>query len=71
MSTIKDSKLASIGKDEVSWVKHPSLKSHKGYKVASKLMPKGSGAIISFGLKGGKKRAVKFIESLKVSSGTR
>ena len=23
-----------IGKDEVSWVKHPSLKSHKGYKVA-------------------------------------
>lgn len=57
-----------LGKDEVSWVKHPSLKSHKGYKVASKLMPKGAGAIISFGLKGGKKRAVKFIESLKVFS---
>ena len=56
------------GKDEVSWVKHPSLKSHKGYKVACKLMPKGSGAIISFGLKGGKKRAVKFIESLKIFS---
>ena len=31
-------------------------------------MPKGSGAIISFGLKGGKKRAVKFIESLKIFS---
>ncbi len=56
------------GKDEVSWVKHPSLKSHKGHKLACKLMPKGSGAIISFGLKGGKKSAVKFIESLKVFS---
>ena len=31
-------------------------------------MPKGAGAIISFGLKGGKKSAVKFIESLKIFS---
>ena len=56
------------GKDEVSWVSHPSLKSHKGHKLAAKLMPKGAGAIISFGLKGGKKSAVKFIESLKIFS---
>ena len=56
------------GKDEVSWVKHPSLKSHKGHKIAAKLMPKGAGAIVSFGLKGGKKTAVKFIESLKIFS---
>ncbi|MDC3024195.1 PLP-dependent transferase, partial [Alphaproteobacteria bacterium] len=57
-----------LGKSEVSWVKHPSLKSHKGHKLAAKLMPKGAGAIISFGLKGGKKNAVKFIESLKIFS---
>ena len=57
-----------MGKDEVNWVSHPSLKkSHKGHKLASKLMPKGAGAIISFGLKG-KKSAVKFIESLKIFS---
>ena len=56
------------GKEEVSWVKHPSLKSHKGHKLASKLMPKGTGAIISFGLKGGRKTAVKFIENLKLIS---
>ena len=31
-------------------------------------MPKGAGAIISFGLRGGKKSAVKFIESLKIFS---
>ena len=57
-----------VGKDEVSWVSHPSLKSHKGHKLAAKLMPKGAGAIISFGLRGGKKSAVKFIESLKIFS---
>ena len=28
------------GKDEVTWVKHPCLKSHKGNKLASKFMPK-------------------------------
>ncbi len=56
------------GKEEVSWVKHPSLKSHKGHRLASKLMPRGAGAIISFGLKGGKKSAIKFIESLKIFS---
>ncbi len=56
------------GKDEVTWVKHPCLKSHKGNKLAAKLMPKGAGAVISFGLKGGKKSAIKFIESLKIFS---
>ena len=56
------------GKDEVSWVKHPSLKSHRGHNLASNLMPKGAGAIISLGLKGGKKTAVKFIENLKLFS---
>ena len=56
------------GKEEVAWVKHPSLKSHKGHNLAVKLMPKGAGAIISLGLKGGKKSAIKFIESLKVFS---
>ncbi len=56
------------GKDEVNWVKHPSLKSHKGHRLAFKLMPKGAGSIISFGLKGGKASAVKFIENLKLMS---
>ena len=56
------------GKDEVNWVKHPSLKSHKGYRLASKLMTKGSGAIISFGLKGGKASAKKFTGNLKLIS---
>ena len=56
------------GKEEVAWVKHPSLRSNKGHKLASKIMPKGAGAIISFGLKGGKNVAIKFIENLRLFS---
>ena len=56
------------GKDEVSWVSYPSLKSHKDFSIASKLLPKGSGAILSFGIKGGKKSALKFINSLNIFS---
>ena len=56
------------GRDEVSWISYPGLKSHKDFELAAKLMPKGTGAIVSFGLKGGKKSALKFIENLKVFS---
>lgn len=56
------------GLEEVSWVVHPCLKSHKNHKLASKLLPKGAGAIISFGVKGGKKKASQLIENLKIFS---
>jgi len=56
------------GKEEVSWVTYPSLKSHKDFSIASKLLPKGSGSILSFGIKGGKKSALKFINSLNIFS---
>lgn len=56
------------GKEEVSWVSYPGLKSHKDFTIASKLLPKGSGAILSFGIKGGKKSALKFINNLNIFS---
>ena len=56
------------GKEEVKWVKHPSLKNNKYHKLAAKLMPIGAGAVLSFGLKGGKKNAIKFIDSLNIFS---
>ena len=52
----------------VSWVNYPGLKSHKDYKNAQKYLPKGQGAIIGFGIKGGKEAGVKFIESVKLIS---
>ncbi len=56
------------GNEQVSWVIHPSLNSHKNHQLATEIMPKGAGAIISFGIKGEKKKALKFIEKLKVFS---
>ena len=56
------------GRAEVNWVSYPGLRSHKDYKIASKLMPKGAGAILSFGIKGGKDNAIKFINYLRLFS---
>ena len=56
------------GREEVSWVSYPGLKSHRDFNLASKLMPNGSGAILSFGIKGGKDTAAKFINNLKIFS---
>tara|TARA_A100001011_G_scaffold398704_1_gene504099 strand:- start:512 stop:1807 length:1296 start_codon:yes stop_codon:yes gene_type:complete len=56
------------GREEVNWVSYPGLKSHDSFKVASKLLPRGAGAILSFGIKGGKDSAIKFINNLKVFS---
>ena len=52
----------------VSWVNYPGLKSHPDYEVAKKYLPHGQGAIIGFGIKGGKQAGVKFIESVKLAS---
>tara|TARA_B100000686_G_scaffold104414_1_gene111654 strand:+ start:15384 stop:16691 length:1308 start_codon:yes stop_codon:yes gene_type:complete len=52
----------------VEWVNHPSLSSHKSHNIAKKLLPKGAGAIISFGIKGGKEAGKKFIENSSLAS---
>ncbi|MBL6932791.1 MAG: PLP-dependent transferase, partial [Rhodospirillales bacterium] len=54
--------------DEVEWVNYPGLKSHKDYELAQRLLPKGCGSILSFGLKGGRAAGKKFIESVKLAS---
>ena len=52
----------------VSWVKHPSLPSSPYYQLAQKYLPKGGGAIFSFGIKGGYDAGKKFIDSVKLFS---
>ncbi|MCK4888122.1 MAG: O-acetylhomoserine aminocarboxypropyltransferase/cysteine synthase [Planctomycetes bacterium] len=54
--------------DEVVWVNYPGLKSHPDYKRAKKYLPAGQGAILGFGVKGGKEAGVKFINSVKLAS---
>lgn len=52
----------------VEWVNYPGLPSHSSYERAQKYMPKGAGAVIGFGIKGGKEAGSKFIDNLKIFS---
>ncbi|MFA5784140.1 MAG: O-acetylhomoserine aminocarboxypropyltransferase/cysteine synthase [Phycisphaerae bacterium] len=54
--------------DAVEWVNYPGLKSHPNYNLAMKYLPKGQGAILGFGIKGGKEAGVKFINNVKLCS---
>ena len=54
--------------DMVTWVNYPGLKSHPDYELAKKYLPNGQGAILGFGIKGGKEAGVKFINSVKLAS---
>ncbi|MCC5912444.1 MAG: homocysteine synthase [Clostridiaceae bacterium] len=52
----------------VSWVNYPSLKDSKYYDLAEKYLPKGSGSIFTFGIKGDLEVGKKFIEGLELFS---
>jgi O-acetylhomoserine (thiol)-lyase len=52
----------------VDWVLHPSLENHPDYELAKRLLPRGAGSIVSFGIKGGRNAGRKFIETLKLTS---
>jgi O-acetylhomoserine (thiol)-lyase len=52
----------------VSWVRYPGLESSPTYHLKDKYLPKGQGALVGFGISGGKDSAVKFIESVKLFS---
>lgn len=54
------------GHAQVSWVAYPGLKSHKDYDRAKKYLPKGSGAILGFGIKGGREAGQAFINKLQL-----
>lgn len=52
----------------VAWVNHPDLPSHPDHALAARLLPKGAGSIVSFGIKGGREAGRRFIEALKLFS---
>ena len=54
--------------DMVSWVSFPGLESDEQYELAKKYMPDGTCGVISFGVKGGREAATKFMDSLKLAS---
>lgn len=55
--------------EHVSWVNYPGLETNKSnYELAQKYLPKGQGALIGFGIKGGKSAGAKFINNVKLLS---
>jgi len=52
----------------VGWVKYPGLKSHPHYQRARHYLPKGPGAILGFGVRGGAEAGKRFIERLQLFS---
>ena len=53
---------------QVAWVKYPGLPSHPDHKRAKRYFPKGTGAILGFGIRGGAEAGQKFIERLQLFS---
>jgi O-acetylhomoserine (thiol)-lyase len=54
--------------DQVAWVNHPDLASHPDHALAKRLLPKGAGSIVTFGIKGGRAAGKRFIEALQLFS---
>ena len=54
--------------DAVSWVSHPSVSTHPDHELAQSLLPNGAGAILSFGIAGGREAGRRFIESVQLAS---
>ena len=52
--------------DKIEWVNYPGLESNKYYERCQKYMPNGSCGVISFGVKGGREKAMQFMDSLKL-----
>jgi len=52
----------------VAWVNYPGLPGHESYAHAQKYLPQGAGAVLGFGIKGGKQAGRAFIDNLKLFS---
>ena len=56
------------GHERVSWVCYPGLKSHGDHERAGRILPKGPGAVLGFGIRGGQAAGEKFIDNLELFS---
>ncbi len=53
---------------KVAWVNYPGLENNRYFDLAQKYLPKGAGAVLSFGIKGGAAAGQKFIDSVEFLS---
>lgn len=54
--------------DKIAWVNYPGLPSNKYYGLAQKYMSNGTCGVISFGVKGGRESAEKFMNGLRLAA---
>jgi O-acetylhomoserine (thiol)-lyase len=56
------------GHPAVTWVNYPGLESHRHHAMAQRYLKAGAGAILGFGIRGGRQAGIKFINSVKLAS---
>ncbi len=54
--------------DKISWVRYSGLEGDKYYELGKKYLPNGSCGVVSFGVKGGRSAAEKFMKNLRLAS---
>ena len=54
--------------EKIAWVNYPGLESNKYYEIAKKYMPNGTCGVVSFGVKGGRAAAERFMKSLSIAA---
>ena len=54
--------------DRIAWVTYPGLPGDKYYELAQKYLPNGSCGVVSFGVKGGRAAAERFMKNLKLAA---
>lgn len=53
--------------DRISWVRYPDLPGDPAHALAAKYMPHGTSGVVSFGVKGGREAACRFMDALKLA----
>jgi O-acetylhomoserine (thiol)-lyase len=56
------------GHDQVSWVSYPGLPGDRYHNLAKKYVPKGAGAVLTFGLKGGYDAGIRLVSNVRLFS---
>ena len=52
--------------DKVAWIHYPSLEGDDNYELTQKYLPNGSCGVMAFAVKGGRDKAIAFMDSLKL-----
>ncbi|MFA5787722.1 MAG: bifunctional o-acetylhomoserine/o-acetylserine sulfhydrylase [Actinomycetota bacterium] len=55
-------------REDVEWVAYPGLSSSPWHTLAKKYLPRGAGAVLAFGIKGGAEAGRRFVEGVKLFS---